>query len=362
MILYKKDQSGKIRFLEISVLSDVLFQTSGVLGTENPITHEKSCKGKNIGKANETTPQQQAFKEEQSLITEKLQEGYFYTIQEAQTIDTLFPMLAKDYKKEVKKINWTDNVFVQPKLDGMRCLITVTPDKVTLKSRDGRYITTMKHIEKDFTNVTPGIYDGELYAHGYNFQENMELIKKWVDGDDGSILVKFHCYDVVTPGEFSIRLLVRDINLQNISSVEFVPTVKIKSELTLKDHHSKFISDGYEGSIVRHGKEEYKINGRSSNLLKYKDFFDLALVIKDFEPASQRPEWGVPVFEWIGAKDNELRAGMKFSHADRKKFLANKQEYIGKVAELRFFEYSSTGVPRFPVMVGFRQDKYKSDQ
>jgi hypothetical protein len=31
------------------------------------------------------------------------------------------PMLAKVYEKEKAKIDW-DNAYVQPKLDGMRCL------------------------------------------------------------------------------------------------------------------------------------------------------------------------------------------------------------------------------------------------
>jgi hypothetical protein len=48
---------------------------------------------------------------------------------------------------------------------------------------------------------------------------------------------------------------------------------------------------------------------------------------------------------------------MKFSHDEREEFLANKINYIDKISEVRFFEYSDTGVPRFPVCVGFRLDK-----
>jgi hypothetical protein len=48
---------------------------------------------------------------------------------------------------------------------------------------------------------------------------------------------------------------------------------------------------------------------------------------------------------------------MKFSHEERELILTNKHEYIGQVAEIRFFEYSEEGIPRFPVCVGFRLDK-----
>jgi DNA ligase-1 len=355
MILYKRDTKGNIRFLKATAVGAELIQESGIVGTENPIEHRKTCKGKNIGRANETTPQEQASKELESLVAEKLKEGYFKTPQEAQTEDTLFPMLAKDYKKESKKIDWSKPVYVQPKLDGMRCLITVSEEGVTLKSRDGRYIETMHHIIKDFENVIHGTYDGELYAHGYSFQENMELIKKWVEGDEGSIKVKFHSYDAVTPGHITIRLLVRDTNIGGKKTVELVETEKIKSEEELKAYHKKKLSEGYEGTIVRHGDAEYKINGRSSNLLKYKDFIDIACPIVDITPAEQRPEWGVPVLSLGDGRT--FRAGMKYSHEKRVDFLKNKEKYIGKTAEIRFFEYSDTGIPRFPVMVGIRLDK-----
>lgn len=50
-------------------------------------------------------------------------------------------------------------------------------------------------------------------------------------------------------------------------------------------------------------------------------------------------------------------AGMKFSHGEREKWLKFKKDYIGKTAEIRFFEYSEDGIPRFPVCVGIRLDK-----
>ena len=47
----------------------------------------------------------------------------------------------------------------------------------------------------------------------------------------------------------------------------------------------------------------------------------------------------------------------KFSKEERREWLINKNKYIGKTAELRFFEFSDTGVPRFPVCIGIRLDK-----
>ena len=49
-----------------------------------------------------------------------------------------------------------------------------------------------------------------------------------------------------------------------------------------------------------------------------------------------------------------FNCGMKFSHAEREEILANKEKYIGKKAEVRFFEYTDGGLPRFPICYGFR--------
>jgi DNA ligase-1 len=354
MILYKKDIKGKIRFLKIYVEGCELIQESGILGTDKPIQHKKICKSKNIGKSNESTAKTQAEKELSSLIKQKLKEGYFQSEKEAEKSTLIFPMLAKNYNDYKEKIDW-NNAFGQPKLDGMRSLITVNKNTVTIMSRDGRYINTLNHIEESFKNVKSGIYDGELYAHGLSFQKNMSLIKKWYDGEDGSIQIKFHCYDFIAENTFKERLKFRDKYLKNINYIELVETVSLKSENDLIDIHKKYISEGYEGTIVRHGNEYYEANKRSSSLLKYKDFIDIACPIVDIIPANQRPEWGVPVLMLPDGKTFE--AGMKYSHKERVNFLNNRLNYIGKIAEIRFFEYYDTGIPRFPIMYGIRIDK-----
>ena len=48
---------------------------------------------------------------------------------------------------------------------------------------------------------------------------------------------------------------------------------------------------------------------------------------------------------------------MKFSFEEREEILTNKTNYLGKTAEIRFFEYTDEGLPRFPVCVGLRLDK-----
>ena len=391
MILYKKDSKDKIRFVEIYPEGDKVVQKHGILDGAI-VYNESKCIGKNIGKSNETTPERQAELEAQSKLLKKLDEGYYKTIDEANNETVVLPMLAKDFKEEVHKVSYP--VYVQPKYDGMRCL----KQKNILKSRKNKEIDTMPHImdtlahlnevldgelyahglsfqenmklikkykkNKDINKIKhilkemcehEYIFDGELYAHGKNFQENIKINKKYREGESEE--VKYHVYDLVIPDlSFKDRydILEQIINNESLSHIELVPTYLIYNKEELNEIHEVFLKDGYEGTIVRLEDGKYEINKRSSSLLKYKDFKDISCKIIEVMPSEKRPKQGIFICEHSG---NFFGCGMKFSHAEREEILINKENYIGKTAEIRFFEYTEDGIPRFPVAVGIRLDK-----
>jgi DNA ligase 1 len=351
--LYKKDSKGKTRVWTIKTDGSALIQEAGLLDGKK-VKHTKVCSSKNIGKSNQTTPTEQAKLELESEYKAKLDEGYFPTLEEVKTEEVILPMLAKSYGDYAHKIDWS-NAYVQPKLDGMRCLAIIKDGVVTLKSRDGKEIQNMDHIKKSLSKCKNNILDGELYAHGQTFQENMRLIKKYRPGETENI--KYHVYDIIESINFTVRnSMLEPIFKKTDNNIVSVKTILIKSEEELKKHHAKFLNEGYEGSILRHGSENYKTGGRSDKLLKYKDFHDMSLKIIDIEPAEQRPEQGVLVCKL----PNGLicRASLKFSHKEREEILKNKKDYIGKqTAEIRYFEKTDDGNLRFPVCVGFRLDK-----
>lgn len=348
--LYKKDSKGKLRLLDISTDGATIIQVSGLINGK-AVTSVSQCEGKNIGRSNETTPEEQAELEAEAKYIKKLKEGYFKTQQEAIDSVVMLPMLAKVFEKEEKKVIYP--CYAQPKLDGMRGLGSC--DNGTLMSRAGNRILTLGHIVNAFPDVKGLTLDGELYAHGETFQENMRMIKKNRPGKTEN--VKYHVYDVISDMPFADRInMVKDACIRN-PMIEVVQTVHIPNKEKLMEYHAHNISEGYEGTIVRWGDEGYKLNGRSSNLLKLKDFEDLSLTLMDVVPSEKRPTHGKPIFFWEGATDNRLGAGLSISHAEAEDLLTNKHLHIGKTCELRFFEYSDTGVPRHPVMHGFRLDK-----
>ena len=343
--LYKKDTKGKIRKLYVYTLDGTLFQISGLLSGKL-VEHSSKSTPKNVGKVNETTAQEQAVLEAKSIIAKKLDEGYFKTQQEAEDEVVILPMLAKDYKKEVKKVVYP--CYVQPKLDGMRCL--GSEDKML--SRKGKVLDTVDHIRNDI-GKQDYILDGELYAHGRTFQENMSLIKKYREGETEE--VKYHVYDLVSDIPFTQRLKLLAHIAFNKDHIALVTTHIVKDEEEMLAFHKKFLSEGYEGTMVRWGNEGYKVNGRSSNLLKYKDFHDIVCEVVDVVSAEKDPTQGVVHCKMTNGAT--FGCGMKFSHTERQEVLTNKSKYIGKMAEIRFFEYTDDGLPRFPVCYGFRLDK-----
>lgn len=345
--VYKKDTKGKIRKTTIFVTGNIITQRSGIVGSDKATEHTSFAKEKNVGKTNYKTPEEQAVIEAEAKITKKIKEGYFPTAEEAEKSEVLMPMLAKPYEKEAHKIDWTD-AYVQPKLDGMRCLDTLGGKL----SRKNTPIDTMDHIVVVRPPEETIAVDGELYAHGLSFQENMKLIKKL---RPESKEVKLHVYDIVAKKlPFKDRYSYLKAIVINSVNLELVPTKKVESEEELKVAHAEFLSQGYEGTMLRWGKDGYKVNGRSSNLLKYKDFLDLSAEVVDVVPSDKNPSQGVVHCIYKG---QTFGCGMKFSHAEREEILTKKSDYIGKTAELRFFEFTDGGIPRFPVCVGFRLDK-----
>lgn len=346
-IIYKKDSKGKIRFLHIYSYGGQVIQVSG-LQDGKTVTHSSQAKPKNVGRSNETTMVEQARLEAAAKLKAKLDEGYFETVEEAENEKVILPMLAKSFDKEKKKIDWT-NAYVQPKLDGMRCLDT-PKGKI---SRKNKPIDTVDHIhtmipcDEEILAI-----DGELYAHGLSFQENMKIIKKKRSETEN---VKFHIYDLISNKPFSERKEKLNQIVILSENLRLVPTYKVSSMEDVKKYHQAFIAKGYEGTMIRWGNEGYKVNGRSSNLLKYKDFIDETYEVVDIVPSDKNPEQGV-----VHCKLEDGRTfgcGMKFSHSERETMLMEKEDYIGQIAEIRFFEYSDDGIPRFPVCHGFRLDR-----
>lgn len=123
--LYKLTEVGNIQQWRVVVKNNSYFSEEGVVEGQITVNKPTFCEGKNLGKSNETSPQDQALKEAQAKHKKKLEKGYCLTIEEAKKGKSSFyePMLAHnfdDYKSEIKY-----PVYSQPKLDGCLSYDTV---------------------------------------------------------------------------------------------------------------------------------------------------------------------------------------------------------------------------------------------
>jgi hypothetical protein len=72
------------------------------------------------------------------------------------------------------------------------------------------------------------------------------------------------------------------------------------------------------------------------------------------KPSARYPDVGIVICE---SEAGIFGCGMKFSNEERKEILKNSEDYKGQIAEIRFFEFTDDGLPRFPICHGFRLDK-----
>ena len=274
------------------------------------------------------------------------------------------PMLA--YPVSDKPINYDNKVFIQPKLDGVRCVIQyerrVQPkeDVVVAYSRTGKEWKNIDHILADlvpFFQKHPNIIlDGELYNHDLkdNFEKIISLVRKTKPTDEDRVesaeMVQFHCYDVMLERE-EIDFDTRNNWLKNCLTTSYcikhVTTDRCHTEIAAKVFHQDNLELGYEGSIVR---LNYRYeNKRSHNLRKFKDFHDDEAMILDWVEGKGKRVGTIGKFM---AQDSEGNIfGMPVM--DNFKYLQDNFEemktWVGKLATFTYFERTNANSYRHPL-------------
>ena len=276
------------------------------------------------------------------------------------------PMLA--YPVSDKPIDYTDKVFIQPKLDGVRCLIQRDGDDlafyITAYSRTGKEWKNIDHILKElvpfFAEHPDVILDGELYNHDLknDFEKIISLVRKTKpkpeDRQESAEMVQFHCYDIIDETKtFEERnnFINKHVNL---TSCGIVPTSRIYSKESAKDNHNINLIHDYEGSIVR-TNDVYKC-GRSWSLRKFKDFSDAEATIVGYETGKGKRTGTLGKFVMQDDEGNEFGCppGKGYNYKDMADMLENIHDYIGVRATFTYFERTKAGSYRHPLFKGLR--------
>jgi DNA ligase-1 len=328
-------------------------------------------KGKNIGKKNETTPTQQALNEATHIWKKQIESGYVENINTLyeENILKVLPMLAHDFRKRNKDIS--SNFFIQPKIDGVRMIATFKNGCIEFYSRTGKIINGLDHIRKELFDknilTEEGFYlDGEIFTFDLTFEQISGLFRtiKLNDKQKAKMqLLKFHIFDCFYTNEksnymFSDRLQI----LKSIPILKFSIVVKTehfnKHKLPMKNiissTHDKYVQSGYEGIMVRNSESLYKMNYRSKDLQKFKEFLDEEFEIISGKEATGE-DAGTIIFLCKTNKNHEFYVRPRGSRELRKYMFENLERYIGKQLTVRYQNLSEDKqIPRFPVGITVR--------
>ena len=367
--LYKRDSKGKARSWQMEINGDRHRTITGLVEGKKTVSGWTICEPKNVGRANATTAADQAVAEVAAAVIKKLGGEYYDDIALIDTPKFFKPMCAQKWKDRRSKVDYERPVWVQPKLDGIRCIAT----KDGMSSRYGKPIISCPHIMEQlfpfFNEFPDAILDGELYNHKLHdeFEEIVSLVKRTKTTPESLAktreLVQYHIYD--NPGmpdvNFDVRYGVmyrqlRDLDMNGASNIFLVDTLVAEDESVVDNCHDTFLDANYEGSMVRL-PGPYAHN-HCAQLLKRKDFDDAEFEIVRIEEG--KGNWAGCAKRLIFrlADGTESAAGMKGKMPYLKTVLEEAADYVGKQASIRYFGLTKNGKPRIATV----QALHKTDR
>ena len=358
--LYSRTSKGAIQRWDITVENDYYFTSFGQIDGKIQTTKPTVCLVTNEGRANQRTAEEQALFEAEALWKKKKDSGCYELIDDIDQVAFVEPMLAKNYDDYASKILFP--VFAQPKLDGIRCIVT----KDGMYSRNGKIINSCPHIREElqyvFDQAPHMILDGELYCDKLNndFNKICSLVKKTKPADDdlkeAASAIQYWIYDIVNPGLlFEDRISMIEKIIDTSSMIRKVPTGKLKNTEELDTHYGACMDHGFEGQMVR--LNGYYENKRSKSLLKRKEFQDSEYTILDVIEGEGNKTGVAGAMLFKNELGIEFNSNIKGDRAYLKEIWDNKNDYIGKEATVKYFNLTPDNkLPRFPYVIKIREE------
>jgi len=280
------------------------------------------------------------------------------------------PMLA--YPANAKPIKYGIEdapIFIQPKLDGVRCVIqyegksSVDP-RVVAYSRTGKQWKNIEHIcmqlRPFFQKYPDVILDGELYNHDLrdDFEKIISLVRKTKpspeDRLDASQLTQFHCYDIIDeelPFDQRCEFISQSLMLMG-NSVHTVDTIMIFNEEDAQSVHKSNLKKGYEGSILR-TNDKYACK-RSHNLRKFKDFHDAEATLTGWVEGKGKRIGTIGKFTAVDSEGNEFGMPVMDKFKILQANFETMKDWVGQEATFTYFERTKANSYRHPLFKALR--------
>lgn len=353
--LWKKHASGAIGYWRIWAADQPFIRFAySVTGSGEEAVNSDIVELNNSGRSWE----EQARLEIESRAKRKMQRGYKASPTLAQVekglnqIGLPMPMLALRIEKA--KVGG-GHKFVQPKLNGHRCLIAKSGGKMLAYSRLGTQITTVDHLLKTMERVMPNdtVMDGELYVHGWKLQTISSAIKR---AQDSTALLNFICYDIVDGAPYSERLeMLKEIikpAWQIDTRINGCSTTEVETVEQAWGMFVNYKTQKYEGGILRLDGSGYKPGVRSNALLKLKTEID-----DEFRIVNVRLEHeNYPVMTLSTREDVLFDCTAPGTLPEKMDFYAHRAEHIGKMMTCEYAELTADGRPFHCVALQIKEE------
>ena len=266
-------------------------------------------------------------------------------------------------KFDMKRVK-EDSVYVEPKLDGIRCLAVVESGEAKIFTRAGKLITNFDNtLGRELAQLGDGCYDGEIMSNDFTDLMRQVYRKQNVDTSD----VYLGLFDYIPLQEWKskvgklsceerFKILGDRLRGRDLEYLRLIVRITCEADYDLiKEHHDKFVNGGYEGAMIKDITAPYCF-GRDWSVMKFKAFFDADVPITALLEGTGKHSGKLGSFV-VDYKGVEVRVGSGLTDDLREQIWSDKATHIGRTIEVRYQEETPDGSLRFPTFVCFRNDK-----
>jgi DNA ligase-1 len=364
--LYKRTVKGAVQSWTIHIDGSKYWTVSGKDGGKMVTNDPVQCIAKNLGKSNESSPEEQCELEAKAKWDRKRESGYAEAKDEVDSVvaDIVKPTLANNFKDYQDSLNWP--VYSQPKFDGLRCIVT----REGAYSRNWKLFATLGHIQQSLESLFrkyPNIiaFDGEVYNHLLkdDFNEIVSLVKQpkatREDIDRAKDKIEYHIYDYVDKNQISFADRSRNL-LQYLLEIEDMWIQRVETLMAIDMHqldelYDIYLSNGYEGQMVRDPDATYQ-HKRTNYLLKRKEFVDEEFPIVGFREGKGNRQ-GCIILRCRNDRAQEFDCSVKGSVEYTRKLYNMAPALVGMMATVKYQRLTPDGIPKFLTCIKFRDHK-----
>lgn len=378
--LVSVDKLGRSNYWSIYTIDNKIYSFSQIDNGKIKSFSPVETFGKNIGKKNETSDQDQAIFQSYSKWSKKHDQGYTSVYcdsikthtnnvetKKSSMLTCKLPMLAQKYdERGVKYLNVPFGV--SRKLDGIRMIAFKEGQEIIFLSRLGKPFVFLNRIREQletiFLRYPHIILDGELYSHDLPFNMISGVTRTKKKPSDHDDKIEYWIFDIADESQtYKSRMnllknIKRDYEFEHKHAhrnlkFEFYETCDHDH---VNEFHEIYVAQGFEGVILRNLDGKYKFKYRTNDLMKYKDFEDKEFEVVDYCGGKGSEENAIiyKCFDPVTEEVFDVRP--RGTIESRKQKYEEGHKYVGKMLTVRFQKtgIDDNSLPRFPVGIEIR--------